>query len=381
MTTLTGHIRCWNIPKKFAGISGDVIDSYKTRYAITLAHADGKGSGIAAHLAATLAVSRILALVKEGMSIRKIAEKMTQTMLEAKNRDEPFSAFRIVRLLADGTVFHYAFEMPPLLMFKNHRVSRLKGKKNWYDHLFSEEHLFSLRSGEGLISLSDGIVMAGLGKNSREGWGIPGIIHYLNLQPGRTLQEAPDGDALIHEAVARWGGFPGDDCSVTFLRAREAKTVHILTGPPSAKQRDYDYLKKFFSREGEKIVCGGTTAKLASHFLRKPLKITEEANLFGLPRYELEGVDLVTEGVITLNMVYHLLDDVQHRKYPFTPAVLMAEKILEADMICIQAGMAQNPSLDDVEFKQLNILQRKTIIPLLQKRLEELGKVVEVEWW
>ena len=82
------------------------------------------------------------------------------------------------------------------------------------------------------------------------------------------------------------------------------RIVDILFGPPSNVCDSDSMLGAFFALEGVHIVCGGTTAQLASDFLGKSLKVDLRYPSSGLPPVgHIDGVDLVTEGVVTMKRV------------------------------------------------------------------------------
>ena len=80
--------------------------------------------------------------------------------------------------------------------------------------------------------------------------------------------------------------------------------MNLLIGPPSNPDDCSKMMSLFFSKEGKHIVCGGTTSSIAAEFLHKPLMPTVDYPDPEIPPIaRIEGVDLVTEGVITINKV------------------------------------------------------------------------------
>lgn len=70
-------------------------------------------------------------------------------------------------------------------------------------------------------------------------------------------------------------------------------------------------LSLFFAKAGKHIVCGGTTSTLAAEHLGKPLTVAMPLYLDPEipPTASIEGVDLATEGVITINRVLEYAQD------------------------------------------------------------------------
>jgi hypothetical protein len=95
-----------------------------------------------------------------------------------------------------------------------------------------------------------------------------------------------------------------DDTSVCVMKVKKRRQVNLVIGPPANKNDDEKMMSLFFSKEGKKIVCGGTTASIAARYLGKELSPTLEYVDDDIPPVsEIPGVDLVTEGVLTMNRV------------------------------------------------------------------------------
>lgn len=369
------------LPKGKHIACGDLITVLNDEYHTTVIHVDGKGSGIKANINAHLVTSRIKTLLGEKLSLQAVHQRITRTMVESIAQDLPFSAFQMIRIFRDGKVRVMGFEMPPPLIYSQGHCYPLVGKDHHHRHLSSLEATFLLKPDEYIVSLSDGIAQAGLGITFQNGWGINQIASYLEYKLKAKVPAPEQFSLLISKAMELWGGENKDDCSLIAMKAKLANVINIFTGPPSNKAKDFRFLKALDQCVGEKIVCGGTTAKMVSRHKKVPLHLEEEVNLFGLPRYHMDGIDLVTEGSITLNMVNNLLENPRNEQLELTPAVRLYEKMLEADIIHFHVGLAQNTSLNHVEFKQLDIHSRKVIIPNLVQKLEKTGKIVTVTWY
>lgn len=80
--------------------------------------------------------------------------------------------------------------------------------------------------------------------------------------------------------------------------------ANLMIGPPQRADDLKKMMTLFFSLEGKRIVCGGTTSQLAAVYLNKPLEAKLNYTDENFPPIgRLEGVDLVTEGVLTLGRV------------------------------------------------------------------------------
>ena len=80
--------------------------------------------------------------------------------------------------------------------------------------------------------------------------------------------------------------------------------MNLLLGPPSNPDDVNKMMSLFFSKEGKHIVCGGTTSTLAGKYLHKDvIPQLDYVDPDIPPIAKIEGVDLVTEGVITISRV------------------------------------------------------------------------------
>lgn len=129
-----------------------------------------------------------------------------------------------------------------------------------------------------------------------------------------------------------------------------------------------------------KIVCGATTAKIVARHLGQELSVYENyQSTIAPPSYEIDGIDLVTEGVITLNQVYNVWDEDSSKLEKFSPVTDLFSLLYVADRVNIFHGQSDNPADGDISFIQTRVLSRKIIIPLLAEKLRDEGKLVVIE--
>ena len=72
------------------------------------------------------------------------------------------------------------------------------------------------------------------------------------------------------------------------------------------------------------------------------------------PKYQIEGFELVTEGVITLNQANNILEEDYRELKDIdeeSSAQVLCKEMLEADIIRIFLGGAQNSANDSMQFK------------------------------
>lgn len=345
--------------------------------ATTLVLADGLGSGIKAHIAATLCASRLLMLVKSGLSAREAFEAVAQTMDKAWGKDQTFAVFTLLRMLNNGQATVLSYEMPPPILITKTYAQLLTDRVFTRNKAVIHESNCTLDKGEGLVLLSDGITQAGIGKYFPNGWEIQGIRKFIQ---GSLPVDAINGQELcsaIHDkARTYWPLGSGDDCSVVFALNRRGIVVNLISGPPEAKEKDEAFVNGFLGHEGIRVVAGGSTAKMVGRITNRHVDIAGMASNITPPAYKIDGIELVTEGMVTLNQVYHLLDE-EPDNYPAnSPASELAWLLKMADRVNIWMGSAGNMGEGKIEFRQQGLLPRKMILDRISDRLRVQGKLV-----
>jgi hypothetical protein len=276
-----------------------------------------------------------------------------------------------------------------------------------------------LEKDEGILLMSDGITQAGIGYGANTEWTTEGVVRFINEKIASRMKFSLIPETIHKEALARWQGkvkdksptaiparsatnrtfspytpdtvhqnntpsihrVVGDDCSIVLALCRTGQTVNIFTGPPEDREHDQMVIKRFVQLPGLKIVCGGTTAKLVAKYLNVPLEMEPEPmSVIAPPRYAIKGINLVTEGAVTLNQVYNILDEDIARLNEDSGVTELRLLLGVADKLNIIVGCAANTANADISFRQRGVLSRKVLVPLLAEKLRQEGKLVNVEF-
>lgn len=368
-------------PKKPGGVCGDAAKSFRTPEATFIIVADGIGSGVKANLYASMAISRLEKLLESGFSLRHAFSSVVSTMHESRGTDMPYAVFTVCKILNNGEATLLAYEMPESIFVGRHSATVLKRRSFTLGHeVISETNLF-LEPGEGLLMYSDGITLAGIGGITRLGWPVGEICRFVNdvLVAG---EKKPRLGAMIHQrAKELWSQPCGDDCTVAGAFCRPGKVVNIFTGPPETPESDGVAVEAFLALPGLKIVCGATTAQITARHLQRQLQINHaDSSLIAPPGYSLEGIDLVTEGAVTLNQLYNILDADPIYFEPDSSVTRLYEAIIDADRINFVLGRGQNAGHADIAFRQQGIMSRLKIVELLTRKLREDGRLVDLRY-
>ncbi len=359
---------------------GDVFQVEHTPISTIVVLSDGLGSGIQANLAAILCVSRIMELIRQGHSLRETFAQVLRTMNEARGSALPYAVFSILQFRHDGETVVLSYEMPPPIYVGRHASTVLHQQTHVQDNsVVAEAHCY-IEPGEGILIVSDGITQAGLGQGLRLGWTIEGVSEMLQSIRGKieAVREIPE--SVHHQARKLWRQAGGDDCTAVLAWCRKGSVVNVFTGPPSRPSDDREVVRRFLGLEGTKIVCGGTTARLVAEGLGRSVEvIQDETSLIAPPRYSIEGIDLVTEGAVTLNQAYNIFDEEAGDYTESSGVTRLCGLLKSADRVNFLVGMARNDASAGISFRQQGILPRKSIVPLLAEQLRKQGKFVSIE--
>jgi hypothetical protein len=241
--------------------------------------------------------------------------------------------------------------------------------------------------------MSDGTIHAGVGELLNFGWLWEDIAKYAVKEYYRTISAARLAGALCHACDELYQFRPGDDTTVAVMRIIDSKPVHLMTGPASNPADDVRMVRDFMSDDtAKKIVSGGTSSTIVARVLDKELDVSLEYVDPEIPPIAyIEGVDLVTEGVLTLNRVLHLIRryvknetinedfflELDKKNGASMVAKMLIEDCTEVHMFVGKAinSAYQNPNLP------FDLGIRQNLVEQLKRAIEEMGKKVTVTYY
>jgi hypothetical protein len=240
-----------------------------------------------------------------------------------------------------------------------------------------------------IIAMSDGCPHAGIGMAYNFGWKREEIIDFMEMMSvcGYTAKNL--STILVDECNKLYANKPGDDTTACVVRIRKREPMNLLFGPPFNRDDSGRMMALFFAKEGKHIVCVGTTSSIAAKYLGKPLRASLNFESSDVPPIaEIEGVDLVTEGVITINKVVEYAKDYigenrLYEKWNFKRdgAALISRLLFEeATDINFYVGRAINPAHQNPELP-INFNIKMNLVEELTKCLKAMGKRVKVSYF
>jgi hypothetical protein len=249
--------------------------------------------------------------------------------------------------------------------------------------------VIKLQENDIFVAMSDGCPHAGIGIAYNFGWKREDIIGFIESVAPLGYTAKTLSTVLVDECDRLYGGKPGDDATACIVKIRRREPMNMLFGPPSNRDDANRMMALFFSKEGKHIICGGTTSSIAAKYLNKPLKATLAFERSDVPPIaEIEGVDLVTEGVITVNKVLEYARDYldenkyyEHWSFKKDGASLISRLLFEeATDINFYVGKAINPAHQNPELP-INFNIKMNLVEELSKCLRKMGKRIKVSYF
>jgi hypothetical protein len=282
----------------------------------------------------------------------------------------------------DGRVYLAEFDNPPTFFLKRGYVSQLKYSTRLCGTRKVREAHVHVEAGDWLITVSDGEIHAGIGGLLNLGWDWEKIAKFLETQVYDDISAQKIAQILVDQARQLYQGKPGDDTTVGVLKIRPKRFANFMIGPPVKREDDTAVVERFVSLEGRKIVSGGTTAGIVGKMLGKDVVVDLSTMTSKIPPTgKLEGIDLVTEGVHTVNEALEILlnvTDIEDLIGERDGASRLAWEFLFADNISIFLGQAINPAHLNPNLPQEMGFKSRSV-QAIANLLRERGKEVSLE--
>lgn len=379
---LHAEIAVAQLSKAGEELCGDKVEIARTEAAATVVISDGLGSGVKANILATLTTKIASSLLRRNIPLDEVVNTITQTLPVCRERKIAYSTLQIIRVLPDGTATVAEFDSPAAFLLRGGKVLPFPTAEKTVGGKAIREGRLLLGEDDVIVAVSDGVIHAGIGGLLKLGWDWPGIAAELasGCPPGADA-EAVAGH-ILDCCNAYYLDRPGDDSTVVAVKLRRPRRLTLLTGPPANPDMDKAVVSRLMRAVGKRAVAGGTTANIVSRVTGQPVVVELDYQDPEVPpTASIAGLDLVTEGVLTLTAAAaRLVEPARLRGSKRRDgATLLARLLLEADHIDIIAGTAVNPAHQNPNFPpQINI--KAQVLTHLRTRLEALGKNVAVEW-
>jgi hypothetical protein len=363
-------------------ICGDV---FLTRYVreesrTIVVLSDGMGHGVKANMLATLTATMAVNFSQEHKAPRRIAQVIMKTLPECSVRNISYATFTVIDIEPDGIVNIIEFNNPSTFVFR-------KGRQyvpGWKCLLLEDENLkgkeikicqFTAKKNDRIVFCSDGVTQCGMGSRDYPfGWGEDGVSGFVK----KTLQNRPyisakQLNARVIKAASKLDRYRlKDDTSCASVYFRDPRKLLVVTGPPYEEKNDPQIAKRLESFDGKKIIMGATTADIIARELG--ITVTDDQEIFDnelSPASAMEGVDLVTEGILTLGKVERILNNYKpNQLLSKGPADWVVKLFLDSDHIHFLVGTRINEAHQDPEIP-VDLEIRRTVVKRIGEMLSD----------
>ncbi len=373
--------------EQLCGDHVDIIDKGENSQVIVLA--DGLGSGVKASILSTLTSKIISTMISEGIALEECVSTIAATLPVCSLRGVAYSTFTIIHLVNNRSAEIIQYDNPKVILIREGEVCDYEKNEMNIGGKKILKSIIPLRENDVIVAMSDGCPHAGIGTAYNFGWKHEDIAEFMaNMAyAGHTAKVL--STMLIDECYRLYGEEPGDDATAVVVKVRNREPMNILFGPPSNRDDCDRMMSLFFSKEGKHIICGGTTSSIAAKYLGKPIRPSLDfVDSDVPPTAELEGVDLVTEGVITVNKVLTYAQDYlkdnetyEHWGMKNDGASRISQLLFEeATDINFYVGRAVNPAHQNPDLP-INFNIKMNLVEELSKCLKAMGKRIKVSYF
>ena len=374
-----------NVSKKGEELCGDNVEVVSNDQSTIIVLSDGLGSGVKANILANLTTKIASKLLENGISIDEAVETITKTLPVCKERQLAYSTLSVLQIFNDGSCYLVEIDNPPSFFINNSgQVSQLEMSERQVGDKEVREANFKLEEGDMVMLVSDGVVHAGIEGLLNFGLGWSGINDYLKQYLDKYGTTPELAQKIVDLCEAYYCMEPGDDTTAVIAQFREERAVTLFTGPPKDEAKDNQVVQKLIEQGDKKVVCGGTTAQIVARELDKELEVKLEYYDHDVPpTSEIEGIDLVTEGLLTLNKTLERLEEAESEEdLPDKKdgATKLAELLLTSDDVNLLVGQAVNSAHQSLKLpEEMSI--RNQIIKKLVAKLNDKGKEINLKWF
>ncbi len=350
---------------------------------------DGLGSGIKACVLSTLTATMAMHFTAMNESIFQTSKSIMNTLPRDMVRKISYSTFCICDIDCFANVKIIEYETPAYYLYRGGRFldipkQKIPVERDDLENTFLWISEFKLEKEDRIIFFSDGVSQSGMGSASMPfGWEdgaktyIAGLIEHRGDISAKELAHK-----IVSQAEKNDGYSLKDDTSCCVIYMRKPRNLLVCTGPPYDEKNDKYLANQVKEFQGKKILCGGTTATIISRELGAHMEV--DMNIIDKelpPISHMKGIDLVTEGILTLGKVERILSagDTEGHKEP-GPAEMVVRMLLNSDKITLLVGTRINIAHQDPNLPvELEI--RRNVVKKIKYLLEtKYLKDVEIRY-
>lgn len=373
---------CTSVNKFGEELCGDNVVGIVDGDYTTLVLADGLGSGVKANILSTLTSKILCTMAANGINIDECVETLIQTLPVCQVRGVAYSTFSLIHSNNEGKGFLYEFDNPQAIYYHKGKCIDFDREKLEICGKTVYKSELSLEENDVILVMSDGTIHAGIGHILNFGWERKQIMEHLDRCIKPTMSARAVACLLTSACNDLYLDKPGDDTTVAAVKIRPRLNVNIMVGPPVDKEKDNFYVEQFLDGADKKVVCGGTSSQIVSRYLNKPLRTSFDFPDKDVPPIGfIEGIDLTTEGVLTLRRLLELsekyisINDLTPKTFTKQDGASLLANVLfeEATHIKFFVGQSVNVAHQGLP---IDITMKMKLVEKLADNMRAMGKTV-----
>lgn len=373
-------------------LCGDKVEIVKTADSDILILADGMGSGVKANILSTLTSKILATMLHEGAAIESCVETIARTLPICQERKVAYATFSILQIFHNGDAYLVEYDNPDCVFIRNKKIIKYPYEVREIEGKKIHEYRFQVQKNDCFVLMSDGVIYAGAGEIlDLQGWTWENMSEYTLKCTKETLSASRLAAMLSQACDDLYVQKPGDDTTVAVARVIERRVVNLFTGPPKNKEDDERLMYEFMHTEGKKVVSGGTSANIASRILHKEIITKVDRNNPDVPPMAtIEGLDLVTEGVLTMGRSLKLLKQYENDEFDAeffdeldanNGASKLAKLIIEeCTELNLFVGTAINEAHQESDLT-FDLSLRMNLVEQIKSVVEKMGRTVQVKYY
>lgn len=381
-----------SLNKKNEELCGDKVEMLQTDNSHILILADGMGSGVKANILATLTSKILGTMFLNGASLEDCVKTVAKTLPVCQERQIAYATFSILQVFDSGEAYLVEYDNPSCIFVRDGELLPIPQNIREIEGKNINEYRFQVKEGDTFVLVSDGTIYAGPGDLFNLDWTWENMSSYT-VKTARTAHSASRLAALLSQGCDElYEGRPGDDTTIAVMKISKKKLVKLMTGPPKSPEDDEKAVKHLMEGEAYRIVSGGTSSEITARVLNKPVTAQPGPLDPSIPPIShIEGIDLTTEGVITLSHTLKLLEqyasdkDLDESFYNQLDennggamiARILIENCTDMEIILGTAVNAAhlNPNL------AFHLHARNQLAEHLKELMEQMGKTVTITYY
>ena len=357
-----------------------------------VALSDGLGSGVKAHVLATMTTSMAIRFLASNIPTLEAAEIIMDSLPVCEVRKIGYATFSLFDFRLGGRARITEMGHPGYIHLRGVEevkplVDEAVVSEHWPDREVRECEA-DFQCGDRVIMCSDGVTQSGLGvrKDMKFGWRRSGVMKFAQAEIAQNPEvSAHDlAAAIAREALLITPGGCKDDITCCVVYLRHPRIMRILTGPPFYREHDAEYARQALLGPDHVVVCGGTSANILERELgvKVKLNLADMRSSGGLPPVgRMEGIGIATEGILTLGRVLGALEEKRPTEHEPAAVRAIIDRMMRHDRIEFVIGTKVNESHQDPNIPQ-DLELRRSVIRRMATALERnYRKQVKIDFY